>query len=80
MKHKKKNMVEFTLKDQVKLRFFSDKFNVLLICLLQDSGNGNSFADIGNTAVQSAIDENPGLTDIDQLLELAAATIRRQLW
>lgn len=73
-------MVEFTLKDQVKLRFFSDKFNVLLLCLLQDSGNGNTFADLGDIAVQTAINENPGLTDIDQLLELAAASVRRQLW
>lgn len=80
MKHKNKHMVEFTLKDQVKLRFFSDKFNVLLLCLLQDSGNGNTFADLGDIAVQTAINENPGLTDIDQLLELAAASVRRQLW
>ena len=81
MKHKnKKTMVEFTLKDQVKLRFFSDKFNVLLLCLLQDSGNGNTFADLGDMAVQSAINEHPGVTDIDQLLEAAATWVRNQLW
>lgn len=77
MKHK--HMKEFTLKDQIKLKFLSDKFNVLMVFLLQESGNSNTLDELGDMAAQTAINENPHVTDLDQLVEAASGWIRMQL-
>lgn len=74
-------MKEFTLKDQIKLKFLSDKFNILLTFVLQEAGNGNTLDELVDMAAQTAINENPsGTTNLDQLVETAIGWIRRQLW
>ena len=72
-------MKEFTLKDQVKLKFLSDKFNVLMVFLLQESGNPFTLSEIADNAAQSAINEHPNNTNVDELVEFAAGWIRQQL-
>jgi len=72
-------MKEFTLKDQIKLKFLSDKFNVTLVFLLQETGNPGMLSDIADDAAQTAINEHPNNTNIDELVEGAARWVRLQL-
>jgi len=72
-------MKEFTLKDQIKLKFLSDKFNVVMVFLLQETGNPGMLSDIADDAAQTAINENPNNTNIDELVEAAARWVRLQL-
>lgn len=67
------------MKDQIKLKFLCDKFNVLMVFLLQESGNPGTLDQIADDASQTAINENPGVTDLNQLVESAAAWVRQQL-
>jgi len=67
------------MKDQIKLKFLSDKFNVLMVFLLQESGNPRTLSDISDDAAQTAINEHPHSTNIDELVETAAGWIRQQL-
>ena len=65
------------MKDQVKLKFLSDKFNVLLVFLLQESGNPGTLDQIADDAAQTGINENPGSTDIDKMVESASNWVRK---
>jgi len=67
------------MKDQIKLKFLCDKFNVLMVFLLQESGNTGTLDQIADDAAQTAINENPGSTNLDVLVESAAAWVRQQL-
>lgn len=67
------------LKDQVKLKFLSDKFNVLLVFLLQETGPYGTLGEVADDAAQTAINEHPGSTNVDELVEAASGWIRMQL-
>jgi predicted AAA+ superfamily ATPase len=67
------------MKDQIKLKFLSDKFNVLMVFLLQETGNPTTLSEIADDAAQTAINEHPTSTNLDELVEAAAKWIRQQL-
>jgi hypothetical protein len=74
-----KNKKQIKMKDQIKLKFLSDKFNVVMVFLLQETGNPRMLSDIADDAAQTAINENPNNTNIDELVEGAARWVRLQL-
>jgi len=74
-----KNKKQIKMKDQIKLKFLSDKFNVTLVFLLQETGNPRSLSDIADDAAQTAINEHPNNTNLDELVEGAARWVRLQL-
>jgi hypothetical protein len=67
------------MKNQIKLKFLSDKFNVVMVFLLQETGNPGTLSDIADDAAQTAINEHPNSTNLDELVESAAGWIRQQL-
>ena len=67
------------MKNKIKLKFLSDKFNVLMVFLLQETGNPNTLSGIADDAAQTAINENPNNTNVDELVEFAAGWVRLQL-
>jgi hypothetical protein len=67
------------MKDQIKLKFLSDEFNVTLVFLLQKTGNPYTLSETADNAVQTAINEHPNNTNVDELVEFAVGWVRQQL-
>lgn len=66
------------MKDKIMIKLICDSFMLGLILSVQ-SMTSNSLEQILDDAAQTAINENPGNTNLDEMVNLAGNFIRMQL-